>query len=246
MKSVLVTGANKGIGLETAKQLLQKGFHVYLGSRDVENGWEAVEKLKAEGLTSVEAVQLDVTDENSVKAAREAIGKKTDVLDVLINNAGINGGPPPYSALGASSDELTAAFNTNVIGVARVTQAFIDLLRKSPQPRIVNVSTSVGSLSLQSNPEWPVYNYAKFAVYASSKAALNMYTIHLAYELRGTPFKVNAVCPGYTKTDFTGHNGADVEVAGRRIVKYALIGQEGPTGKFFSEETNPETGEIPW
>ena len=246
MKSVLITGANKGIGLETAKQLLQKGFHVYLGSRDLKNGWQAVEKLKSEGLTSAEAIQLDVTDENSVKAAREEIGKKTAVLDVLINNAGINGGKPPYTVLEASSDQFLAAFDTNVIGVARVTQAFIDLLRKSPEPRIVNVSTSVGSLSLQSNPDWPVYNYAKYAVYASSKAALNMYTIHLAYELRNTSFKVNAVCPGYTKTDFTGNNGGEIEVAGKRIAKYALIDQNGPTGKFFSEETNPEAGGIPW
>jgi len=246
MKKVLITGANKGIGLETAKQLLQKGFHVYLGSRDLKNGWEAIEKLKLEGLTNVEAVQLDVTDEDSVTAARKEIGRKTDVLDVLINNAGINGGKPPYTALEASADQFIAAFNTNVIGVARVTQAFIDLLQKSPQPRIVNVSTSVGSLALQSNPNWPIYDYAKFAVYASSKAALNMYTIHLAYELRNTPFKVNAVCPGYTKTDFTGNNGSEVEIAGSRIMKYALIDQNGPTGKFFSEETNPEAGEIPW
>lgn len=246
MKSALITGANKGIGFETAKQLLQEGFFVYLGSRDLSSGLKAVELLKSEGLTSVEAVQLDVTDEASVKAAREEIGNKTDVLDVLINNAGINGGKPPYTALEASSAEFLAAFNTNVIGVARVTQAFIDLLRKSPQPRIVNVSTSVASLSLQSNLNWPAYNYAKYAVYASAKAALNMYTIHLAYELRDTLFKVNAVCPGYTKTDFTGQNGGKVEVAGRRIVKYALIDQNGPTGKFFSEESNPDGGEIPW
>ncbi len=139
-----------------------------------------------------------------------------------------------------------AAFDTNVIGAARVTQAFIDLLEKSPEPRIVNVSSSVGSLSLQSTPSWLAYEYAKYAVYASSKAALNMYTVHLAYQLRSTPIKVNAVCPGYKKTDFTGHQGSDVEVAGQRIVKYALIDRNGPTGKFFSEESNPDSGEIPW
>jgi NAD(P)-dependent dehydrogenase (short-subunit alcohol dehydrogenase family) len=245
MKSVLITGANKGIGLETARQLLQNGFYVYLGSRDMKNGWEAVEKLKAENLTCVEALQLDVTNDDSVKAAREETGKKTDALDVLINNAGINGGSP-YTALEAHTDQFIAAFNTNVFGVARVTQAFIDLLRKSPEPRIVNVSTSVGSLSLQSDPNWAAYHYAKYAVYGSSKAAMNMYTVHLAYELRDTAFKVNAVCPGYTKTDFTGNNGGEVEVAAKRIVKYALIDRNGPTGKFFSEETNPETGETPW
>lgn len=246
MKTALITGANKGIGLETAKQLLKEGFRVYLGSRDLASGLEAAGKLRSEGLTDVEAVQIDVTDENSVAAARTEIGKRTAVLDVLINNAGINGGQPPYTALSATHDELTAAFNTNVIGVARVTNVFIDLLRKSPRPRIVNVSTSVASLSLQSNPEWAAYNYAKYAVYAVSKAALNMYTVQLAYALQGTPFKVNSVCPGYTKTDFTGNNGGDVEVAGSRIVKYALIGDDGTTGKFISEETNPQTGEIPW
>ncbi|MEQ8413010.1 MAG: SDR family oxidoreductase [Imperialibacter sp.] len=245
MKSALITGANKGIGFETAKQLSQNGFHVFLGSRELKNGLDAVEKLRAEGLTNAEAVQLDVTDESSVKAAREEIGKKTDALDVLVNNAGINGGMP-YTALEASADQMMAAFDTNVFGVARVTQAFIDLLRKSAAPRIVNVSTSVGSLSLQSNPAWPAYDYAKYAVYGASKAAMNMYTVHLAYELRNTAFKVNAVCPGYTKTDFTNQVGGEVEVAGKRIVKYALLDQNGPTGKFFSEETNPETGEIPW
>lgn len=246
MRTVLITGANKGIGLETAKQLLQKGFYVYLGSRDLKNGLEAVQKLKLAGLPNAEAIQLDVADENSVQAARAEIGKKTNALDILINNAGINGGKPPYTALEATTEQFMAAFTTNVFGVASVTQAFIDLLRKSAQPRIVNVSSNVGSLSLQSDPGWPPYAYAKYAVYASSKAAMNMYTVHLAYELRDTLFKVNAVCPGYTKTDFTHQNGGEVEEAGKRIVKYALLDQNGPTGKFFSEETNPETGEIPW
>ncbi|KMQ65297.1 short-chain dehydrogenase [Chryseobacterium sp. FH2] len=245
MKSAFITGANKGIGFETAKQLLQKGFYVYIGSRNLENGLQAVEKLKTENLTNVEAIRLDVTDDNSVKNARIEIGKKTDVLDVLINNAGINGGAP-YTALEASSKQFLSAFNTNVFGVARVTQAFFDLLKKAPEPRIVNVSTSVGSLTLQSDPNWLAYNFAKYAVYGASKSALNMFTVHLAYELRDTPFKVNAVCPGYTKTDFTGYNGGEVEEAGKRIVKYALLDKDGVTGKFISEETNPTTGEIPW
>lgn len=245
MKTALITGANKGIGFETAKQLLQKGFYVYIGSRNLENGLQAVEKLKAINLTNIEAIQIDVTDDNSVKNARTEIGKKTDILDVLINNAGINGGVP-NTALEARSDQFLAAFNTNVFGVARVTQAFIDLLKKSPEPRIVMVSSSVGSLSLQSDPNWAAYNFAKYAVYGSSKAALNMFTIHLAYELRDTAFKVNAVCPGYTKTDFTNHNGGEVEEAAKRIVKYALLDKDGVSGKFISEETNPTTGEIAW
>ena len=245
MKIALITGANKGIGFETAKQLAQKGFYVYIGSRNPENGLQAVEKLKALNLTNVESIQLNVTDDNSVKNARIEIGNKTDVLDVLINNAGINGGSP-NAALEASTNQFLAAFDTNLFGVVRVTQAFIDLLKKSPEPRIVMVSTSVGSLSLQSDPNWLAYNFAKYAVYGSSKAALNMFTIHLAYELRDTAFKVNAVCPGYTKTDFTNHNGGEVEKAAKRIVKYALLDKDGVTGKFISEETNPVSGEIPW
>jgi len=245
MKIALITGANKGIGFETAKQLLQKGFYVYIGSRNLENGLQAVEKLRVLNLTNVEAIQIDVTDDNSVKNARTEIGKKTDVLDVLINNAGINGGVPK-TALEARTDQFLAAFNTNVFGVARVTQAFIDLLKKSQEPRIVMVSSSVGSLTLQSDPNWLAYNFAKYAVYGSSKAALNMFTIHLAYELRDTAFKVNAVCPGYTKTDFTNHNGGEVKEAAKRIVKYALLDKDGVTGKFISEETNPTTGEIAW
>jgi len=245
MKTALITGANKGIGFETAKQLLQKGFYVYIGSRNLENGLQAVEKLKAINLTNVEAIQIDVTDDNSVKNARTEIGKKTDILDVLINNAGINGGVP-NTALEARTDQFLSAFNTNVFGVARVTQAFIDLLKKSPEPRIVMVSSSVGSLTLQSDPNWLAYNFAKYTVYGSSKAALNMFTIHLAYELRDTAFKVNAVCPGYTKTDFTNHNGGEVEEAAKRIVKYALLDKDGVSGKFISEETNPTTGEIAW
>lgn len=246
MKTVLITGANKGIGFETARKLLQKGFFVFIGSRRLENGIEAVEKLKAEGLTQAEAVQLDITDFASIQKAREEIGKKVSVLDVLINNAGINGGSDPYTVLEATSDQYLDALKTNFIGTADVTKTFIDLLKKSQEPRIVNVSTSVGSLSLQSDPEWAAYHYARYGVYAVSKAALNMYTVQLAYELRDTDFRVNAVCPGLTRTDFTLFNGGEVGVAAERIIKYVLIGNDGPTGKFFSEETNPDSGEIGW
>ena len=246
MKTAFITGANKGIGFETARQLLQKGFRVFIGSRNLENGLKAVDKLIEEGLTHVEAIPLDVTDNQSIQSARVAIGKRIDALDVLINNAGINGGTAPYTVLEANADEYLNALKTNIVGVANVTQAFMDLLRNAAAPRIVNVSTSVGSLSLQSNPEWPAYHFAKYGVYAISKAALNMYTVQLAYELRDTDFKVNAVCPGLTKTDFTFFNGGEVSVAANRVIKYALMDKDAPTGKFFSEETNPETGEIPW
>ncbi|MBX2921013.1 MAG: SDR family oxidoreductase [Melioribacteraceae bacterium] len=245
MKSALVTGANKSIGFEVARQLAQKGVYVYLGSRNLENGITAMNKLKAEGLSHTEAIQLDITDDNSVKNARTEIGKKTKKLDILINNAGIFGGYP-QGALDATIDKFKAAYDANVFGVVRVTQAFIDLLKKSAEPRIVNVSSSQGSLTLHSDSSYKYYNY-KGAVYLSSKSAMNMYTVVLAYELKDSNFKINAVCPGFTKTDFNGHRGTGtLEDAGKRIIKYALIDKSGPTGKFFSEENNPETGEIPW
>ena len=248
MKAALITGANKSIGFEIAKQLLQKGFFVYLGSRRLENGQEAVAQLKAEGLDQVVAIALDVTSQESVDAARAEIGKRMEVLDVLVNNAGISGGILGVSqtATGTSVDVFKKVYETNVYGVVRVTQAFIDLLKNASEPRIVNVSSGQGSLTIASDPNSKYYHY-KGAVYQSSKAALNMYTIALAYELRDTAFKVNTVDPGFTKTDFNHHRGTGtVEEAGARIVKYALIDKDGPTGKFFSEETNPATGEIPW
>ncbi len=245
MKKVLITGANKSIGFETARQLLQKGYYVYLGSRNLENGLSAAEKLKAEGLNNVEAIQLDVTDDASVQAARAEIGKKTDVLDVLINNAGVNGGMP-QSALTANIAQFKMVYEINLFGVVRVTQAFINLLQKSTEPRIVNVSSSQGSLTLASDPTNKYYNH-KGAVYQPSKSALNMYSIILAYELKDTLVKVNMVDPGFVATDFNNHRGTGtVKEAGARIAKYAMIGNDGPTGGFFSEETNPVTGEIPW
>ena len=252
MKSAFITGANKGIGLEVARQLAQKEYYIYLGSRNLKNGLEAVAKLKAEGFRNIEAVAVDVTDPQSVNNARAEIGRKTSVLDVLINNAGINGikfnGDIPlmHTATGTGVDVFKEVYEVNVYGVIRVTQAFLDLLKNAPAPRIVMVSSSQGSLTLHSDPTFIHYKH-KGAVYQSSKSALNMYTIVLAYELRDTPFKVNAISPGSTKTDFSRQLGqGSVEDAGRRVVKYALIDNDGPTGKFFSEDMNTATGEIPW
>lgn len=245
MKSALVTGANKGIGLEVARQLAQQGYYVYLGSRQLENGQVAVQQLAAAGLTATEAVQLDVTNPDSIQAARAVIGAKTAVLDVLVNNAGVSGGVP-QAALHATLGQFQEVFATNVFGVADVTQTFVDLLAKAPQPRIVNVSTAMASLGLYADLGNAAFAY-RLPVYQASKAALNMYTLNLAYELRDTPFKVNAVCPGYTQTDFTGHQGTStVAQAGQRIVKYALLGPDGPTGKFFSEEYFPAPATCPW
>lgn len=245
MKKALITGANKSIGLETARQLLQKGYYIYLGSRKLQNGLEAVEKLKAEGLNQVEAIQIDVSNQESVRASRAEIGKKTEVLDVLINNAGISGGLP-QKATDTDIAIFKQVFDTNLFGVVLVTQAFMDLLQKSPLPRIVNVTSGLASLTLHNDPTWKYYN-VKAAVYNTSKAALNMYTIALAYELRDTQFKINVVDPGYTATDFNHHSGpGTVEDAAERLVKSAMIDADGPTGKFFSDDNNPGTGESPW
>lgn len=245
MKYALITGANKSIGFEAARQLLQHGYYVYLGSRNLQNGEQAVAQLHAEGLTQVEPIQLDVTDSASIAAAREALGQKTKVLDVLINNAGILGGmsQPPLST---SIDLIKEVFETNVFGVISVTQAFIDLLRQSAEPRIVNVTSGLGSLTLHNDPTWKYYA-VKGAAYQPSKAALNAYTIMLAYELRDTPFKVNAVDPGYTATDFNHHSGpGSVADAAARVVKAALLTPDGPTSQFFSDDNAPETGISPW
>ncbi len=245
MKSVLITGANKGIGLETAKQLSKEGLFIYLGTRDFEKGDEIVKELSKNGYENIKAIEIDVTQPNTILSTKKIIEKEQGHLDILINNAGISG-IVTQTALETSAENYNEVFNVNVYGVVRVTQSFIELLKKSDEPRIVNVSTSVGSLTLQSDSRWPAYDYGKYAIYASSKAAMNMYTVHLAYELRETAFKINAVCPGYTKTDFTNYNGGEVEDAAKRIIKYALLDHNGPTGKFFSEESNPETGEIAW
>jgi NAD(P)-dependent dehydrogenase (short-subunit alcohol dehydrogenase family) len=245
MQTALVTGANKGIGLEVARLLAQQGFFVYLGSRNLAAGQVAAQQLHAAGLRRVAAVALDVTRPESIRAARAAIGAETAVLDVLVNNAGISGGAP-QSIRAATPEQFQDVFATNVFGVAGVTQVFLDLLEKSPQPRIVNVTTAMASLTMFADLNNAALAY-RLPVYQSSKAALNMYTIQLAYELRDTAFKVNAVCPGYTQTDFTGHQGTStVEQAGQRIVQYALIGADGPTGRYFSEEYFPAPATIPW
>jgi NAD(P)-dependent dehydrogenase (short-subunit alcohol dehydrogenase family) len=245
MKTVLITGANKSIGFEAARQLLQKGYYVYLGSRDKQKGQQAVDLLKSEGLTNVEPIVIDVDNSNSIKAARETLGQKTSVLDVLINNAGISGGMS-QPALGTDVGVIKQVFETNLFGVIDTTQAFIDLLRQSPEPRIVNVTSGLGSLTLHNDPNWKYY-HVKGAAYGPSKAALNAYTIMLAYELRDTPFKVNAVDPGYTATDFNHHSGpGSVEDAAARLVKAAMVGPDGPTSQFFSDDNAPETGISPW
>jgi NAD(P)-dependent dehydrogenase (short-subunit alcohol dehydrogenase family) len=240
MKSVLVTGANKSIGFETAKQLAQLGYFVYIGSRDKKKGFKAVENLKAMGLTNVDCIQLDVTDINSIRAARQELESKTQKLDILINNAGISGGFP-QPATKVAIDTLRLVFETNFFGVVQVTQEFMELLKKSGQPRIVNVTTELSSLTNHSDRNWKFAQF-KPAAYGPSKTALNAYTVMLAVELKDTNFNVNCVCPGFTATDFNNHMGdRKVEDAAAVIVKYATLDKDGATGKFFSSE-----GETAW
>ena len=245
MKTVLITGANKSIGLETARQLAQQGYYVYLGCRDLQKGKQALSQLQAEGVNQVEPIEIDVDDIASIRTAREVIGHKSQGLDVLINNAGISGGMS-QSPLETTSSVFREVFDTNFFGVIDVTQAFIDLLRQSPEPRIVNVTSGLGSLTLHSDPTWKYYQ-VKPPHYVASKAALNAYTIMLAYDLRDTSFKVNAVDPGYTATEFNNHTGpGTVPDAAARVVKAAVLGADGPTGQFFSDDNAPETGISPW
>lgn len=245
MKTALITGANKSIGFETARQLLKQGYYVYLGCRDLEKGKQAVAQLTSEGLENVEPIVIDVNDPASVKAAKEVLGNKVQVLDLLINNAGIAGGFP-QNVLETEVEVYRDVFETNVFGVIEVTLAFLDILRKAEEPRIVNVTSGLGSLTLHSDPSWKYYS-VKPVAYLASKAALNGYTIALAYELRDTSFKVNAVDPGYTATDFNHHSGpGTVEEAAARVVKAATLDANGSTGQFFSDDNSPETGISPW
>lgn len=245
MKTALITGANKSIGFETARQLIKEGYYVYLGCRDLEKGKQAVSQLKSEGLENVEPVVIDVTDRVSVNEAKEVLSSKISMLDVLINNAGVSGGFP-QNVLETDVTTYRDVFDTNVFGVIQVTQALMSLLKKSEKPRIVNVTSGLGSLTLHSDPSWKYFT-VKPVAYLASKAALNGYTIALAYELKDTSFKVNAVDPGYTATDFNHHSGpGTVEEAAARVVKAATLNIDGPTGQFFSDDNAPETGISPW
>ena len=166
-------------------------------------------------------------------------------LDILINNAGISG-PYPQTASSTKIEALQQVFDTNFFGAISVTQTFLELLKKSDSPRISNITSGLGSLTLHSDPGWQYYD-VKLAGYTTSKAALNAYTIVLAYELRDLPFKVNVIDPGYTATDFNHHNGpGTVESAAKFIVKHTLTAADAPTGKFFSNDIQDGTEVSPW
>ena len=236
----LVTGANKGIGLETARQLAQRGLHVIVASRNRQNGVDAAARLQKDGL-SAEAIELDVTRADSIAAAVRDVEKKHGRLDVLVNNAGILTDDVAKKPSEQSLDAWHKSFETNLFAVVAVTQAFLPLLKKAPAARIVNVSSSLGSSTLHSDPAFAYYNF-KVPAYNVSKSALNAWTVHLAHELKDTPIKVNAAHPGHVQTDMGGAGAPMKLVDGAKSsVELALLGPEGPTGAFI------HLGEsIPW
>jgi NAD(P)-dependent dehydrogenase (short-subunit alcohol dehydrogenase family) len=234
----VVTGANKGIGFEIARQLAQKGLRVYLGSRDEARGRDAAEKLRAEGL-DVAPLRLDVTNERSVADVVSQVEREAGRLDVLVNNAAIAIDDAPASKL--SIDVLRRTYETNVFGVVRATQAFLPLLRKSDAGRIVNLTSGLGSLAQSSDPSWE-FAGAKYLAYNSSKTAVNAITVQFAWELRDTPIKVNAADPGYVATDMNRHQGVrSVEQGAATPVRLALLPADGPTGGYFNDD-----GRVPW
>jgi NAD(P)-dependent dehydrogenase (short-subunit alcohol dehydrogenase family) len=234
----LISGANKGIGYEIARGLGAKKIKVLVGARDEARGQKAAEKLRVEGADAC-LVKLDVTDGESIRRAAEWIEKEFGRLDILVNNAGI-----AYFSEKPSGEDLSKVreiYDTNVFGVMEMIQAMLPLLRRSKHARIVNVSSHLGSLELASRPDSPMAQLLLLG-YSTSKTALNSMTVQFANELRDTPIKVNAICPGYCATDLNGNSGPRTAAQGAvAVIEYATIGPDGPSGGYFDEE-----GRVPW
>ncbi|MFJ4657893.1 SDR family oxidoreductase [Nocardia sp. NPDC088792] len=246
--TALITGANKGIGYETARQLAARGITVLVGARDADLGRAATEKLQAEG-ADARFVPLDVTDPESVAAAAEFIDKEFGKLDILVNNAAIAGvrdgdGKPSSTEL----NSLRNLFETNVFGVVAVTNALLPLLRRAEAARIVNVSSEVGSLTATMDPDGPMFRMAAIP-YATSKTALNMVTAQYAKELWDTPIKVNAANPGYTATDLNHNSGFRTAAQGAEpSVHLATLPADGPSGVLWGYRwgADEEYGQLEW
>lgn len=243
----LITGANKGIGLATARQLGARGMTVLAGARDAARGREAADKLRAEGVDA-RFVPLEVTDAASVAAAAEVVEREYGHLDVLVNNAGIiradGAGLPSETTL----DSLREVYETNVFGVVAVTNALLPLLRRAPAARIVNVSSEVGSIAVMTDPEGALFALTSVP-YPSSKTALNMITAMYAKELRDTPIKVNAANPGYCATDLNHHSGFRTPEEGAEVsVHLATLPADAPSGLLwgYQMDAGGGYGVLPW
>ncbi|WP_446743158.1 SDR family oxidoreductase [Silvibacterium acidisoli] len=239
-KIALITGANKGIGFEVSRQVAKTGVRVLIGARNAELGEKAAEKLRGEGL-DVAYLPIDVTDEATIKAAAAKIEKDYGHLDILVNNAGIADLQQDGAPSKVQQDTLEKTMRTNFFGHVAVSQAMLPLLKKAPSARVVNVSSGLGSLALNSDPAGPYYHIKPLA-YNASKAALNMFTVHLAYELRDTKIKVNSSDPGYTATDLNANSGPQtIEEGSEETIRLALLPDDGPTGGYFDRH-----GPVAW
>ena len=238
-KIALITGANKGLGFETARQLAKQNVKVLLGARDEMRGREAAEKLQNEGFDA-EFISLDVTDEKTIEAAAKYVEETYGKLNILVNNAGIANeyGLEPGAI---DMDKIRETFNTNFFGVIAVTKNFLPLIKKSESGRIVNVSSGLGSLTLHSDPNSFYYDIKPLA-YNSSKAALNMFTVILAHDLKNTKIKVNSADPGYTATDLNHNSGPKTVAEGASIIfDLATLPESGANGGYFDDQ-----GVVPW
>jgi NAD(P)-dependent dehydrogenase (short-subunit alcohol dehydrogenase family) len=240
-----ITGGNRGLGFQTALELGRKGIRVVIGSRTLAAGEQAVAKLRTAG-ADADVLLFDMTRSASHKSAYSYFQSKYGRLDILVNNAGIAGGSfpgtgPEHRAADAPLDLLRRVFETNFFSQVAVTKALLPLLRKSAAGRIVNMSSILGSLTLQATPGSPIYDAKSFA-YDASKTALNAFTVHLAYELRDTKIKVNSAHPGWVKTDMGGAQAPmELEDGAKTAVALAMLPEDGPTGGFF------HLGErLPW
>jgi NAD(P)-dependent dehydrogenase (short-subunit alcohol dehydrogenase family) len=238
-KIALITGANKGLGFEISRQLGKLGITVLIAARHKKRGLAAVENLKAANIDA-HLLIVDVAHDPSIERAAEYIEQEYGRLDILVNNAGIME-DQSFTPSTTPHDILRDVFDTNFFGAINVAQAMLPLLKKSEAGRIVNISSSLGSLTLQSDPASPLADF-KILGYNSSKAALNSFTIHLAWELRDTPIKVNSACPGWVKTDMGGANApGTVEEGADTPVWLATLPADGPTGGFFNSRKP-----VPW
>ena len=240
-QTALVTGANKGIGFETARQLAQRGLTVWLGCRDEVRGIAAAKELAADG--DVRFVRLDVTDDASLHAAATRLANETEggALDILVNNAAVLLGDSDANPSTVPIATLERTFDANVYGPVRVTQAFLPLVRKAAAGRIVNVSSTMGSLATVMLPGSPLAQFPTFA-YSASKTALNAFTAWLAVELKDTAIKVTSVCPGYNATDLNGHKGTMHPREGAKtVVLAATLDAAAPSGSFLDAN-----GAVAW